>query len=53
MVSLGAAVFGVNYFSRRVASTKYVTGQLIVVGWRLQDLLDVLRRQLVRLDTVW
>ena len=37
----------------RVASIKHVTELLIVVGGRLQDLSDVLRRQLVRLDTVW
>jgi hypothetical protein len=43
----------VNYFSRRVASIKNVTELLIVVGGRLQGLSDILRRQLVRLDTVW
>jgi hypothetical protein len=37
----------------RVASIKNVTELLIVVGGRLQGLSDILRRQLVRLDTVW
>ena len=37
----------------RIASIKNVTELLIVVGGRLQGLSDILRRQLVRLDTVW
>ena len=37
----------------RVASIKNVTELLIVVGGQLQGLSDILRRQLVRLDTVW
>jgi len=52
---------GVNYFfgsattisPDRVASTKNVTELLVVVGGRLQGFSDILRRQLVRLETVW
>jgi hypothetical protein len=36
----------------RVASIKDVTELLIVVGRRLQELCDVLRWQLVRLDAI-
>lgn len=39
--------------SNRVASIKYVTEQLIVVGRRLQDASDFFRRQLIRLHTIW
>jgi hypothetical protein len=41
-----------NYFSRRVASINDVTEQLIVVGGRLQDIFDILHRQLVRLNAI-
>jgi hypothetical protein len=45
-------VSGVNYFPVRVASIKDVTELLIVVHeWR-QNVTDVLRGQLVRLDAV-
>jgi len=37
----------------RVASTKNVTELLIVAGTRLQELCDLLLRQLVRLDAIW
>ena len=43
----------VNIRGIRVASIKYVTEQLIVVGRRLQDASDFFRRQLIRLHTIW
>ena len=53
LLHAGLSRRSVNYFSRRVASIKNVTELLIVVGGRLQRLSDILRRQLIRLDTIW
>jgi hypothetical protein len=41
-----------NYSSLRVASIKYVTEGLIVVGGQLQHTSDLFRWQLIRLHTI-